>query len=76
MQEQPENVIGTLDRAFDRLRQARENFTPQLAVQETGTILTVSAGVATVAGLPRVGFEELIRFPGDLFGLAFNLNEG
>ncbi len=70
-----ENVAGTLDNAFASLRRARENFTAQLAMQEVGTILAVSAGVAKIAGLPRVGFEELIRFPGDLLGLAFNLEE-
>src|SRR5690349_10231556 len=75
MQEQPESVIGTLEGTFADLRRARENFTAQLAVQEAGTILAVGAGVARIAGLPRVGFEELIRFPGDLFGLALSLDE-
>ncbi|HZQ48025.1 MAG TPA: alternate F1F0 ATPase, F1 subunit alpha, partial [Verrucomicrobiae bacterium] len=71
----PENITGTLDNAFANLRRARESFTAQLAVQEAGTILAVSAGMARIAGLPRVGFEELIRFPGGLLGLAFNLEE-
>jgi len=35
----------------------------------------VSTGVATVSGLRHVGFEELIRFPGDLLGIAFNVDE-
>jgi len=28
-----------------------------------------------VSGLPGIGFEELIRFPGDVFGIAFNVDE-
>ena len=35
----------------------------------------VSTGIATVSGLPSVGFDELIRFPGDLLGIAFNVDE-
>jgi F-type H+-transporting ATPase subunit alpha len=39
-----------------------------------GTVTNVSAGIAKVAGIPGVGFEELIRFPGDVSGIAFNVD--
>jgi F-type H+/Na+-transporting ATPase subunit alpha len=64
-----------LERAFADMRQTREVFVPRLTPVEVGTITAVSAGIATVEGLPGVGFEELIRFPGDLLGIAFDLNE-
>jgi F-type H+-transporting ATPase subunit alpha len=57
------------------MSQARENFEPQFKSQEVGTIATVSTGIVTVTGLPGVGFEELIKFPGDMFGIAFNVDE-
>ena len=38
-------------------------------------VTNVSTGIATVSGLPNVGFEELIRFPSGLLGIAFNLDE-
>jgi F-type H+/Na+-transporting ATPase subunit alpha len=60
---------------FSCLRQAREAFTPQLATREVGVITNVSTGIATVSGLPGVGFEELVRFPNDLLGIAFNVDE-
>jgi len=28
-----------------------------------------------VSGLPGVGFDELVKFPGDLYGIAFNVDE-
>ena len=28
-----------------------------------------------MSGLPGVGFEELVKFPGDVFGIAFNVDE-
>ena len=63
------------DRAFAAIGQAREAFTPQLTPREVGTITSVSTGIATVSGLPGVGFEELVKFPGDVFGIAFNVDE-
>ncbi len=38
-------------------------------------ITKVSTGVAIVAGLPGVGFDEVVRFPNDLLGVAFNVDE-
>ena len=64
-----------LDNAFAGLRQAREAFLPELIPHEVGTVTNVSTGIATVSGLPGVGFEELIRFPGGLLGIAFNVDE-
>src|SRR5471030_600328 len=43
--------------------------------REVGTITSVSIGVAKVSGLPGVGFDELVKFPGDLYGIAFNVDE-
>jgi F-type H+-transporting ATPase subunit alpha len=71
----PEGLSLVFDRAFAGLRQVRGAFTPQLTVHEVGTITTVSTGIARVAGLPGVGFEELVRFPRGGFGIAFNLDE-
>jgi F-type H+-transporting ATPase subunit alpha len=41
-----------------------------------GTITSIATGIAKVSGLPGIGFEELVRFPGDLLGMAFNVDEG
>jgi len=63
------------DKVFTEIHQARESVTPTLTPKEVGRILTVSTGIANVSGLPTVGFDELIKFPGDLFGIAFNVDE-
>ena len=63
------------DSAFARISQVREAFTPRLTPREVGTITTVSSGIAKVSGLPGVGFEELVKFPGGVFGIAFNLDD-
>src|SRR5450755_2071838 len=71
----PEGLEGGLDRTFSSLREAREAFSPQLTLREVGTVTNVSIGIATVSGLPGVGFDELVRFPGGLLGIAFNIDE-
>lgn len=71
----PENLQRVFDDAFDAISRTREAFTPKLAAREIGVITSVATGIAKVAGLPSVGFEELVRFPGDLLGIAFNVDE-
>ena len=64
-----------LDESFRYLQQAREAFSPPLLAREIGRISSVATGIARVTGLPNVGFEELVKFPGGLYGIAFDLGE-
>ena len=70
-----ETLQSRLDRVFGGIREARDAFSSQLTVREVGTVTNVSIGIATISGLPSVGFDELIRFPGNLLGIAFNVDE-
>ncbi|HWQ49362.1 MAG TPA: alternate F1F0 ATPase, F1 subunit alpha [Methanosarcina sp.] len=72
---EPKSLKDIFDKVFTEIHQVRESITPKLTTQEVGSILTVSTGIANVSGLPNVGFDELIKFPGDLFGIAFNVDE-
>ncbi len=71
----PKGLQQTLDAAFSGIDRAREAFAPKLTPREIGTVAAVSTGIAQVTGLPGVGFEELVQFPGGMFGIAFNLDE-
>jgi F-type H+-transporting ATPase subunit alpha len=66
---------AALDRTFSSIRSAREAFKPQLVPHEVGVITSVTTGIATISGLPGVGYEELVSFPGGLLGIAFNVDE-
>ncbi|MFZ1538337.1 MAG: alternate F1F0 ATPase, F1 subunit alpha [Chromatiaceae bacterium] len=70
----PDSLQDVFDSAFADLSQAREAYSAQLRPREVGTLVSVSTGIAKVAGLPGVGFEEVLRFPGDLYGIAFNVD--
>jgi F-type H+/Na+-transporting ATPase subunit alpha len=70
----PENLQSVFDRTFAGISQGLGNFTPQLTPREVGTVISVATGIAKVSGLPGVGFEELVKFPGDVLGIAFNVD--
>jgi F-type H+-transporting ATPase subunit alpha len=63
------------DRTFGGVRRALEDFKPELTPHEVGIVKNVAIGIATLSGLPGVGYEELVRFPGGILGIAFNVDE-
>src|ERR1035438_1746667 len=71
----PENLQSVFDRTFAGIRQGLGAFTPPFTPREVGTVISVATGIAKVSGLPGVGFEELVKFPGDVLGIAFNVDE-
>jgi F-type H+-transporting ATPase subunit alpha len=75
MSTEPDSLQNDFDRAFAGISQVRETFTPQLTPREVGTVTSVATGIAKVSGLPGVGFDELVTFPGDMLGIAFNVDE-
>lgn len=46
-----------------------------LEIDETGTIITVGDGIALIYGLQNAMAGELLRFPGDVYGMVLNLEE-
>ena len=72
---EPESLQNDFDSTFAAISQVREAFTPELTPREVGTIISVATGIAKVSGLPGVGFDELVTFPGDVLGIAFNVDE-
>jgi F-type H+-transporting ATPase subunit alpha len=68
-------MMSMFDALFSDLKQARESFDPVFSPREIGVITSVSTGIAKVSGLPNVGYDELLLFPGDIYGIAFNVDE-
>ena len=52
-----------------------EEFGGDLTQVDIGTVVEAADGVARVHGLSGVRYSELLQFPGDIFGLALNLEE-
>src|SRR5690606_10725138 len=69
-----EQLAAVLNSTFDIVERVLEKHTVQLDVQQTGTIKYIGHGIVRVDGLPNVKSEELVRFPGDVLGMVFNLD--
>lgn len=65
----------TINTTFDELEKGRKKYTLSFEPREVGYVVSVSAGIVKISGLPGVGFEELLKFPGGLFGIAYNIDE-
>jgi F-type H+-transporting ATPase subunit alpha len=74
MTDRPESLQSVFDDTFAAIGQARRAFTPNLTLREVGAITSIATGIAKVSGLPNVGFDELVSFPGGLLGMAFNVD--
>jgi F-type H+/Na+-transporting ATPase subunit alpha len=71
----PEHLQSVFDRTFAGISRGLGAFTPPFTPREVGTVVSVATGIAKVSGLPGVGFEELVTFPGGVLGIAFNVDE-
>ena len=71
--EQPnlEQIAAGLNEAVDQALGATQ---PELTSREVGRVVEVGPSYALVEGLPGVKAEEVVRFPGDKLGMAFNLD--
>jgi F-type H+-transporting ATPase subunit alpha len=58
----------------EALRRNVESWTPSVEREEVGRVTETADGVARVQGLPNAMANELLEFPGGVFGLAFNLD--
>ncbi len=57
------------------LSQELQKYGRDLEAESVGTILQVGDGIARVYGLQEVMAGELVKFPGDLYGIVLNLEE-
>ena len=58
------------------IKQQIKNYENKIELTDTGSVLKVGDGIATVYGLEKVMSSELLEFPGQVYGMALNLEEG
>ncbi len=71
----PGDLLPDFESVFGGIAKVRETFRPKLSLGEKGRVTSIATGIAKVSGLPGVAFEEVLRFPGNLYGIAFNVDE-
>ena len=57
------------------LKEQIKNYQKTIEVSETGSVLSVGDGVARIYGMENVQAGELVEFPGEIFGMALNLEQ-
>ena len=63
-----------LDETIAISQQVLDRHNSQLEIEEVGTVTYLGGGIARAVGLPSVKAEELVEFPGDRYGMAYNLD--
>ncbi|WP_159470277.1 alternate F1F0 ATPase, F1 subunit alpha [Dyadobacter sp. 3J3] len=66
-----DSITNTLDQLDKGIAEHEFVFAPQ----EVGYVTSVATGIVKVSGLEGAGFEELLKFSEDLYGIAYNLDE-
>src|SRR6188508_2655826 len=59
----------------DLIKSRIENFKSAAEARNVGTVVTVTDGICRIHGLADVRYGEMIEFPGNIFGLALNLEQ-
>ena len=57
------------------IKQQIEQFGMAVTMVDVGTVIQVGDGIARIHGLAAVKYNELLQFPGDIMGIALNLEE-
>ncbi|VEP14547.1 F1 sector of membrane-bound ATP synthase, alpha subunit [Hyella patelloides LEGE 07179] len=63
-----------LDETVAISQQVLDRHNLQLQIEEVGTVTYLGGGIARAVGLPSVQAEELVKFPGNCYGMAYNLD--
>jgi F-type H+-transporting ATPase subunit alpha len=57
------------------IKQQIEQFGSAVSLVDVGTVIEVGDGIARIHGLSGARASELLQFPGDVMGIALNLDE-
>jgi F-type H+-transporting ATPase subunit alpha len=57
------------------IKQRLKNFEAELVAADVGRVISVGDGIAQIYGLEGAMAGELLEFPGDVYGMALNLEE-
>ena len=69
----PESLLDLAEGTFDAMDRALGEHRARLRTREIGSVTQVGSGIARLTGLSDVQDQELIAFPGALYGIAANL---
>lgn len=69
------NLQDNVDHVFASFRKSVNSLSASLAPRETGEVKSIHSGIVRVSGLPGAGYQELLKFPSGIYGIAMDLKE-
>ncbi len=57
------------------IKEQIKRYSTELDVSDIGTVIQVADGIARVHGLEKAMMNELVEFPGEVYGMVLNLEE-
>jgi F-type H+/Na+-transporting ATPase subunit alpha len=67
--------LAISDEITEVIKERLRDFDAEMVSADTGRVVSVGDGIAQIFGLTGVMANELIEFPGEVYGLALNLEE-
>jgi F-type H+-transporting ATPase subunit alpha len=67
--------LAISDEISEVIKERLRDFDAEMVSADTGRVVSVGDGIAQIFGLTGVMANELVEFPGEVFGLALNLEE-
>jgi F-type H+-transporting ATPase subunit alpha len=67
--------LAISDEISEVIKERLRDFDAEMVSADTGRVVSVGDGIAQIFGLTGVMANELIEFPGEVYGLALNLEE-
>lgn len=67
--------MSTKDLIVENLKRQIQKFQAEATVEKVGTVIEVGDGIARITGLSDAMASEMLLFPGDVYGVALNLEE-
>ena len=63
------------DQISNLIKKEIQNYESKIETDDVGSVISVGDGIATIYGLDKARYGELLSFPHDVYGMVRNLNE-
>lgn len=63
------------DQVIASIKKNIDSFAKEIHTEEVGTVIDVGDGIARMSGLEACQAQEMLEFPGNVYGVALNLEE-
>lgn len=67
--------MADIDQITNLIKKEISSYEDKIETSDVGTVVSVGDGIATIYGLDKAMYGELLKFPNHVYGMVMNLNE-